>query len=244
MAAAAFSTKARSLEALGDSLASARILPLVHFTYREWQEERGLCQLRTLQALGSHPLIVRSSCGREDGLHQSNAGAFLSLPNVLPAELAAAVDQVMASYGTPEPSDEVLIQPMLRDVIRAGVAFSHDPNTAAPYRVVNWTEGADTAAVTAGRGGRTYQCAAAAASRLVEVAPVLDMVEELVARFDAQPVDCEFAVTSMPDGSEQLWLLQVRPLVLDRPVQNEREQPSGSARSPKRSGAACCPTRS
>ncbi len=113
---------------------------------------------------------------------------------------------------------------MLRDVIRAGVAFSHDPNTAAPYRVVNWTEGADTAAVTAGRGGRTYQCAAAAASRLVEVAPVLDMVEELVARFDAQPVDCEFAVTSMPDGSEQLWLLQVRPLVLDRPVQNEREQ--------------------
>ncbi len=65
MAAAAFSTKARSLEALGDSLASARILPLVHFTYREWQEERGLCQLRTLQALGSHPLIVRSSCGRE-----------------------------------------------------------------------------------------------------------------------------------------------------------------------------------
>ncbi len=47
---------------------------------------------------------------------------------------------------------------------------------------------------------------------------------KLVARFDAQPVDCEFAVTSMPDGSEQLWLLQVRPLVLDRPVQNEREQ--------------------
>lgn len=221
----AFSTKARSLEALGDSLASAKILPLVHFTFQEWEQNRALCQLRAVQELGPHPLIVRSSCAREDRLDQSNAGAFLSLLNVLPADLAAAVDQVMASYGEPHPADEVLIQPMLRDVVRAGVAFSHDPNTAAPYRVINWSEGEDTAAITGGLGGRTYQCAAqSAVAAPAALAPVLLLLEELLARFADRPTDCEFAVTRTPEGGEQLWLLQVRPLVLRRPVQTASEQ--------------------
>ena len=29
---------------------------------------------------------------------------------------------------------------MLENVIRSGVAFSHDPNTCSPYRVINWNE--------------------------------------------------------------------------------------------------------
>jgi len=54
----------------------------------------------------------------------------------------------------------VLIQTTLTQVVRSGVAFSHDPNTCAPYRVVNWSEGGDTAAVAGGMGGRVWQQAA------------------------------------------------------------------------------------
>ncbi len=108
----------------------------------------------------------------------------------------------MASYGKAEPADEVLIQPMLRDVVRAGVAFSHDPNTAAPYRVINWTEGDDTAAVTAGLGGRTYQSAAQSpVPAPPAIAPVIALIEELQARFGDRPIDCEFAVTRMQAAS-------------------------------------------
>ena len=49
---------------------------------------------------------------------------------------------------------------MLRNVIRSGVVFSHDPNNGAPYRIINWSEGDDTTLVTSGLGGRIWQQAA------------------------------------------------------------------------------------
>ena len=33
---------------------------------------------------------------------------------------------------------------MLQNVILSGVAFSHDPNTLSPYRLINWLDGNDT----------------------------------------------------------------------------------------------------
>ena len=55
---------------------------------------------------------------------------------------------------------------MLQNVIRSGVAFSHDPNTSAAYRVVNWSEGDDATFVTGGRAAvsgskRCFACGAA-----------------------------------------------------------------------------------
>lgn len=40
---------------------------------------------------------------------------------------------------------------MLEAVTLSGVAFSHDPATAAPYRVINFSRGSDTTAVTSGQ---------------------------------------------------------------------------------------------
>ena len=85
----------------------------------------------------------------------SNAGAFLSVLNVATEQLAGAIKQVIASYGDAADHDEVLIQPMLQNVVRSGVAFSHDPNTCAPYRVINWSESSNTTAITGGQDGRT-----------------------------------------------------------------------------------------
>lgn len=147
-----FSTKAGTLAALREVLKTARIAPLNFFTVAQWQEDRSACLVGIAGGLGVGPWIVRSSCGREDGATHSNAGAFLSIPNVEAAGLEQAVGQVIAAYGKVQPADEVLIQPMLTQVVRSGVAFSHDPNTCAPYRVVNWSEGSDTATVTGGKG--------------------------------------------------------------------------------------------
>ncbi|MBJ7414754.1 MAG: hypothetical protein JHC88_04680 [Niveispirillum sp.] len=210
-----FSTKARTLTALRGTVKAADILPLLHFTCREWRQNRQECLARVGEAFGTQLLIIRSSCSREDQDAGSNAGVFLSVPNISSDGLAQAIDQVIASYGAANDGDEVLIQPMLRDVVRSGVAFSHDPNTAAPYRVVNWSEGADTAAVTGGVGGRTYQRAALAQTPVpAQLSGVIGLIEELLVLFGGTPLDCEFAVTVRPDGREQLWLLQARPLVI------------------------------
>ena len=210
----AFSTKAGTLTLLDGKLLSARIAPLVVCTVAEWQADRAMCIGKVLRGIGAGSWIVRSSCQREDGATVSNAGAFLSLPNIRPDGLEEAIDQVIAAYGEPVAADEVLIQPMLQNVVRSGVAFSHDPNTCAPYRVVNWSEGDDTTAVTGGMGGRTWQQAAQSA---VPPAPtfagVVALLEELLVLFGNVPVDCEFAVTR-EENAEVLWLLQARPLIL------------------------------
>lgn len=220
----AFSTKAGTLARLQGQLRSARIAPLVFFTVADWCADRAACLARVPATVGFGPWIVRSSCRREDRAGESNAGAFLSLPDVAPEGLEAAIERVIAAYGEASPADEVLIQPMLRQVSRSGVAFSHDPNTCAPYRVVNWSEGADTAAVTGGMGGRTWQ--QAALSPLPpppELAGVVAMVDELLALFGEVPLDCEFAVTR-DTGHEVLWLLQARPLVLPRAAEPAHAQ--------------------
>jgi hypothetical protein len=104
------------------------------------------------------------------------------------------------------------------------VAFSHDPNTCAPYRLVNWSEGSDTAIVTGGTGGQLWQQAAhSPLTPPPPLAPIVALLEELLALFGNVPLDCEFAVAAEADG-EVLWLLQVRPLVLSREPEPEAVQ--------------------
>jgi hypothetical protein len=220
----AFSTKAATLARLQGVLRTARIAPLHAFSVAQWRAGRQACLEGLAQVLGDGPWIVRSSCLREDGDQASHAGAFLSLSNVDAQHLPSAVEQVIASYGSAEEGDEVLIQPMLTDVVRAGVAFSHDPNTCAPYRVVNWSEGADTAAVTASLGGRVWQQAALSTQQPpAACAPVLALLDELLSLFAGVPIDCEFAVTDA-EGEPILWLLQARPLVLTAEASTPQEQ--------------------
>ncbi len=210
----AFTTKAGTLATLQGVLKMARIAPLHAFSVADWNTDRQACLTGVVEGMGTALFIVRSSCGREDGADLSNAGAFLSIPNVNADGLETAVEQVIAAYGELHATDEVLIQPMLSQVVRSGVAFSHDPNTCAPYRVVNWLEGSNTAAVTGGLGGRVWQQAAnSSVSTTPTLTPVVALIDELLALFAGVPLDCEFAVTR-ESGEEVLWLLQARPLIL------------------------------
>lgn len=219
-----FSTKAGTLTSLQGVLKSARIAPLYSFSVADWQKDRSECLAGILETHSSGPWIVRSSCRREDGAKLSNAGAFLSIPNVGAAGLESAVAKVIAAYEEADLADEVLIQPMLTQVVRSGVAFSHDPNTCAPYRVVNWSEGSNTSAITGGLDGRIWQQAAhSTAPPGLTFEPIVDLIDELLNLFGGVPVDCEFAVT-LGGEVEELWLLQVRPLILNEVPESETVQ--------------------
>lgn len=219
-----FSTKARTLATLDRRIGSARIALQVYFTLDQWRTLPESCLAQVSSQLGLGPWIVRSSCLGEDSHEASRAGAFLSVPDTDADTLVDAITRVFASYDDEQPEHEVMIQPMLQGVVRAGVAFTHDPNTCAPYRVINWSEGSDTATVTGGLGGRTWQQAASCTLPPPAVlAPVLTLLEELLASFGDKPVDCEFAVTQ-DAGREILWLLQARPLVLRQSPESAAEQ--------------------
>jgi glutamine kinase len=219
-----FSTKAATLKTLTDHVRSARIAPVLSFTVADWQADSAGIVRSVQEKFADQKLIVRSSCKNEDAATHSNAGAYLSLMNVVLTELTETIQQVIASYGKPQPEDEVLIQPMLKQVIRSGVAFSHDPNTCAPYRIVNWTEGEDTASVTGGQGGRTWQAAALSPLKPPDyLAPIVNLIKELLVLFGNIPIDCEFAVT-LEDAQEILWLLQARPLIMGEMHETQDQQ--------------------
>jgi phosphohistidine swiveling domain-containing protein len=213
-----FSTKADTLSSLQCVIKSARIAPLFIIKLEEWLEKKEGYELEIMKKIGVGPFVVRSSSKSEDSLSASNAGAYLSILNVANSDLRMAINKVFSSYKHKCSLDQVLIQPMLMNVIKSGVAFSHDPNTCAPYRVINWSEGKDTTKVTSGFGGKVWQQAASAPIPIKSqsgssLSIVINLLSELLELFSNQPVDCEFAVTQEQEG-EILWLLQVRPLIL------------------------------
>lgn len=211
-----FSTKAKTLENLSNKLNQAQVPSLYYFTVKEWRDKQNEC-LSHIYELDLEPYktmcyAVRSSAITEDTIEQSCAGAYCSCLNVSKDGLIDAIEQVIASYGVDDEQNQILIQPMLSHVIYSGVAFSHDPNTKAPYTVINWIRGHDTSVITsAAQNGFVYQhtinTQKVAPSYLQ---PIIKLTDELFHLFD-RPVDIEFAVTQY-DNKEQLWLLQARPL--------------------------------
>ena len=215
-----FGTKAETLAAVAKVLKGAAVLPLAHFTVGEWRKG-GNDAIAAVQKAdwARKPMIVRSSAAAEDRQGASLAGRFLTVPNVVgTAALRDAVGKVIESYGdTCKDNDRVLVQPMLSSVRLSGVAFSQDPNTGSAYVVINHHAGADTAAVTGGRGHglRTVYVARASAVRApAELEPVVALVMELEDLFGKGPIDVEFAI----DERGKLYLLQVRPLAIKKPA--------------------------
>ena len=221
-----FSSKSRTLQNLIGKLSSASIAPLHIFTVKEWREDFSRCIHNLHDLIGPSPWIVRSSSILEDCALHSNAGAFRSILDVEVSDLKNAVEDVIDSYSDAADNDEILIQPMLSNVVLSGVAFSHDPNTYSPYRMVNWADGGNTTEVTSGLSGRMWQQAAESPIPIpLQLKPVLLLINELLSLFNNQPIDCEFAITNK--GSEKvLWLLQVRPLILSKKPQSVQEQSS------------------
>ena len=154
-----FGTKAETLQRLASRLERSYILPLVSFDHAAWKDApaRCLAQAAQLEHAGSELLVVRSSARREDGAESSCAGAFNSILNVERANqmrLRDAIEQVFASYGQPSPDDQILLQPQLTKVRLAGVLFSRDLSTSAPYRIFNYDRSGSTTSVTSGEPAR------------------------------------------------------------------------------------------
>ena len=137
-----FKTKAKTLENLSTVVKCAGILPQICFTKDEWEKKSSMVLHRIKDKNWlSIPLIVRSSSLAEDTDGESQAGRYKSVLNVSGEKnIVQAVKGVINSYSKAKSIDQVFIQPMLQDVDVSGVAFSLDPNTGAPYIVINYDD--------------------------------------------------------------------------------------------------------
>jgi glutamine kinase len=212
-----FSTKADTLGRLEGRLEHARVLPQHSFSVGDWLADRGviLAALAERNWLDTR-LIVRSSALDEDGDGNSNAGRFNTIADVTgKADVANAIDQVAASYGSAgSSSNQILVQPFLGEVASSGVVFTRNPNSGGYYFTfeVDDTSGR-TDTVTSGSSlpFRTVVCALSAVERLE---PPLDGVAtaalEIEKLLDKDSLDIEFAI----DFDGNIVIFQARPLHL------------------------------
>lgn len=204
-------SKAQTLLALESRLCTATVPPLEIVSLVDWLNQPGRI-LSRLKARNWSCMAVRSSAAQEDGTEGSMAGAFLTRLNVRPEDLAEACGQVAWAMAEHPGDHQFFVQPMVEDVVIAGVAFTHDPNGGGPYHVINYSEGGRTDAVTSGHAAGLQACYIhhAAPAGPEPLAGVVALLRELGCLFSEMALDVEFAVRR--DGA--VVLLQVRPLVL------------------------------
>ena len=208
-------TKAETLEALATRVQRARVLPQIRFTLAQWRADPKDIIGRVNAKWGLETLIVRSSATNEDTAAFSAAGRYQSVLDVRGDDaLVAAIERVISSFQDGDSDHQVFVQPMLSRVSMAGVAFTRDPNGGGPYFVINYdTKSGRTDLVTSGSSGdlKTFYCLksrqAAVPPALV---PIVEMLAELEELLTSDSLDVEFAV----DHDGELFLLQVRPLIL------------------------------
>lgn len=212
-------SKAETLHRLRNVVCLSHIEDQKNFTLLDWRRHREDLIKDIASYFGNEKLIIRSSALSEDTLSASNAGKYDSILNVSADEnIATSIDRVFESYGeSVQDIDQVLIQPMLKDVFISGVIFTKTLDGAAPWYVINYTVGDDTTAITSGISENHFtKIIRRNGANLKNLqSPFLELVngvQEIEDLLDNDTLDIEFAISS----NHKISILQVRPLVFEK----------------------------
>lgn len=214
-----FGTKSETLARLQTRVSRSQILPLYYFTVTQWLYQKAVILAAIAGMDHGGCVIIRSSAQNEDSQCDSMAGAFTSCLNV-PADsqldLDRAIEHVITSFGQHQHGEnQILVQPMLRDIQMSGVVMTHDLEHGAPYYVINYDdESGLTDTITGGVGIQKtvliYRDTDHRLVRSTRIQALLAACRELEALCGRVPLDIEFAI----DRQECVYILQVRRITL------------------------------
>ena len=224
-------TKAETLENLRLLLRESKVLDLLYFTVSDFVKEPEIYINRITQTFNQKTLVIRSSAKTEDGVDNSMAGAFCSCLNVDGGDtkkLRDAIGNVIISL-TGDPSDQILVQPMVEDISMSGVVMTRDLDTGAPYYVINYDdETGNTDSVTGGtRINKTLFVFRGCELNKINsprIRQVIKMTKEIEKLCPNIPLDIEFALNVYGHA----YVFQVRYITLsskwNRDIENTVSQ--------------------
>lgn len=213
-------TKAQTLKRLRPMVSKSRIEDQFSFTVEDWKRNSELILIKLNKFFGNTKLVVRSSALTEDGFSASNAGVHASILNIDSTDvnrLSNAINEVIASYSDVSPIDEVLVQPMVLNVLASGVLFTRSLVSGAPYFVINYDDTSrSTDSITSGvsQDEKTFVIRRDSDINKLSVPKCLEgllpAVLEIEGVLNYDSLDVEFCVTD----EHGIHILQVRPLVM------------------------------
>jgi choline kinase len=207
-------TKAETLDRLSNMVQKSIVLDQVSFTVTNWKDDSEKIIQRIKHVFNSEALVVRSSAKSEDAFTHSNAGAYTSILNVDPHNgLSEAILTVIKSYADCQGDDQVLVQPMVKNVRLSGVAFTRTLEHGAPFYIINYDESGDTESITSGLSKQhksLYLRKDSDPENIPEVylIALVEAIKEVESTLNYDALDIEFAL----DTHDKVYLLQVRPI--------------------------------
>lgn len=207
-----FATKAQNLKNLEGRITKAKVLPLLILGC-EMLDDVSLVLKKVQNFFPHQKLIIRSSSYQEDSKTKSNAGAFLSLLDIDSGDEQMLLDALNQVAQTLDAKDEILLQPMLDGISMCGVAFSVDKDNFSPYIQIEYDCSGSSSSITDGSAmniSSFIHFREAALPQNEAMAKVIELIFELEEIFDCKHLDIEFAFVG-----DELYLLQVRPLVME-----------------------------
>lgn len=212
-------TKAETLKRLQNVLYKSVILDQKVIRQKDWSFCSDDSVKSVVQKFSGQKLVVRSSAISEDSFESAFAGVFDSFLGVSANEIEVreAISNVFSSYQCENDNNQVLIQPMLRDVRISGVIFTKSLDYGAPYYIINFDQTSGlTDTVTAGDKAELETLKIARHKSNFDIAysaqwqiDLIESVKEIESLIKLDELDIEFAV----DFSGTIYILQVRPIV-------------------------------
>lgn len=206
-----FLSKSHALKNL--NFKNITINKFLSFTFFEWQKERQQL-INRIKLNYNNNLIVRSSASSEDQISGSNAGVFLSLPNIKNSRfpLTKAINKVFDSYKKKANDDYVIVQNMQNNFDLSGVIFSRSVENSNPYFIINAInkKQGDTSSITSGKSDKEikiiiYKDSKIFPKKFDKLIKYIKFVEEITG---IASLDCEFAL-----NKNKTIIFQIRPLL-------------------------------
>lgn len=222
-------TKAQTLRNLKKILKHSRVEDQFCFDVKSWKENSKAIISNIQKEFCNVHLIIRSSAISEDGFFESKAGMFesvLNVPGDNSGEINKAIKKVIGSYPDNNSYNQVLVQPMLKNVLVSGVAFTRTLQGGAPYYSINYDDlTGSTESITSGTSINDKKIIISRhPSKKLKNIPknlsnLIPAIKEIETLLNYDSLDIEFAITKRYG----IHILQVRPMTIQSSMSSEND---------------------
>jgi choline kinase/phosphohistidine swiveling domain-containing protein len=222
-------TKAETLYRLKDLVKKSKILDQYTFTVSQWKSNPEMTLAEIAKSMKKKKIIIRSSALSEDTFDTANAGAFESILDVdstKASEMITSINEVIESYPDDNDLNQILVQPMIKNVEGSGVIFTRTLERGSPYYVINYDDvSKSTESVTSGStvNFKTFKIRrneSFSKGLPIAIINLLSSVKEIENLFSHDRLDIEFAI----NNKNQVNILQVRPIAVSHDFNNVQDE--------------------